>query len=169
MSQVCLWISLAQIYSNSLLRTVKIKWVIWQLSYWMGNYVGEGYKSTKNVSFYMSYLPEMIHRFAAIFVSLPGSCHPLCASSNCEQIKSKQNSGSMPVASGQTVLKQSSTKHCVSFFDIFLLSHGFLNSSIAKKVIWNFTLSLTAGMRMPNNKKLKKRSIVKINWALGQT
>lgn len=61
-------------------------------------------------------------------------CWPLCTISNCELIKSKQNSGSMPVASGQTDFIQSSTKHCVSFCDIFLVFLGFLGSSIAEKL-----------------------------------
>lgn len=95
---------------------------------------------------------------------LPGlklvPCWPLCTSSNCELIKSKQSSGSLPVASGQTDFVQSSTKQCVSFCDIFLVFLGILGSSIAEKLF-----ETSHYPWLPNNKKKEKRSIVEINWA----
>lgn len=146
----------------------------------MRNYWKDKYRTT-NVCFFMSTLiyqtTNTRHWWYTVrslimcnLWSLPAfklvSCWRLCTISNCELIKSKQNSGSMPVASGQTDFVLSSTKHCVSFCDIFLVILSFLGSSIADKLFeTSYYSCLTAGMRLPNNTKEKKRSIVEINWA----
>lgn len=61
-------------------------------------------------------------------------CWPVWTISNCELIKSKQSSGSVPVAPGQTDFIQGSTKQCVRFCDIFLVFLCFLGSSMAEKL-----------------------------------